>query len=101
MARLVDDRRSADLEKRLCKRRYELPDIDGYTLTYHAAIRMVARQIEIDWVREALTKPSRPGHPSGRNGTRKYVGDLAMCVVNPENRRIVTVGYGVLNAPAD
>lgn len=87
------ERRTRQLEKRLTGK-YELPDIDGYRLSYHAAVRMVARQIEFDWVREALTKPSRPNHPSG---TRKHVGDMAMCVVSEKAKVIVTVGYGNLN----
>jgi hypothetical protein len=76
---------------------YQFPLIDGYTLTYHAAIRMLARQIEFDWVRDALASPSRPGN----NGTRRHMGDYAICVVNPEQKIIVTVGYGRHNMPDD
>lgn len=67
------------------------PIIDGYRLTYHAAIRMVARRIEIDWVRDALKTAGRP-QPGNK---RKHFGDRAMVVTC--GGTIITVGYGQLN----
>ncbi|UXA19494.1 DUF4258 domain-containing protein [Mycobacterium sp. SMC-4] len=88
------DRRTRRLEAKITRSDCALPEIDGWRLSCHAAARMVARRIEIDWVREALTRPGRPNHPSG---TRKHVGDMAMCVVSEKAKVIVTVGFGSRN----
>lgn len=61
--------------------------------TRHAAIRMAARGIELDWVQEALTHGV--GRPSPQPGTRRYFGDRAMVVVDPVAKAIITVGYAV------
>lgn len=91
----VIERRTQRIEEHLASSRHApLPDIDGWRLSCHAAARIVAREIQIDWIREALTMPSRPNHPSG---TRMHVGDMAMCVVSEKEKVIVTVGYGRLN----
>ena len=88
------DRRTRRLEKRYPQSGFKFPSIAGYDITYHAAIRMLARGIDIDAAIDALKAPGRPG--SG-NGTQKHVGDYATCVVNPIEKVIVTVGYGRLN----
>lgn len=89
------DRRTRRLESKIARSDCELPTIDGWRLSCHAAARLVSRRIEIDWIREALNRPGRPNHPSG---TRKHVGDMAMCVVSEKSKVIVTVGYGTANA---
>lgn len=88
-----EDKRTEELERSLSED-FELPLIDGYTLTRHAALRMVVRRIEIDWVRDAL---AQPGRPSPQYGTLKHWGELAMAVVNHQERVIVTVGFGTEN----
>lgn len=91
----VDEQRTRLLQQRF--RGCVLPElvIDGFSVCFHARIRMAARGIELEWVAEALRGPGRPNG----SGTRKFVGDYAMCVVSPELKRIITVGYGRLNEP--
>ena len=92
----LDDKRTRLLEQRFgcCK----LPPliIGGFSVCHHARIRMAARLIEPEWVAEALLSP---GRPNGKPGTRKFLGDRAMCVVNVNEKLIITVGYGRLNDP--
>lgn len=88
-----EDRRTHRLQQQI-PAGFEPPLISGYKLTHHAALRMVVRRIEIDWVREALTAP---GRPSPVYGTLKYWGDYAMAVVDHDTRTIVTVGFGLQN----
>lgn len=90
---IPEDKRMQQLQEQLPSG-YELPVIGGYQLTNHAALRMVVRQIEIDWVRDALTEPGRPGTV---DGTQKHCGEMAMCVVDEVAKAIVTVGFGKLN----
>lgn len=87
--------RTRHLEKRLKAEKHSSPTIDGYALSDHAIARMVIRGIEVDWVRQALTQPSRPAR--SKPGTVKRVGDLASVFVDPGRKVIVTVCLGRLN----
>lgn len=91
MRKTVIERRTKALEQQFGPST-PTPLIDGHRLSYHAAIRMVARRIEIEWLCEALRRPGRP-EPGGKF---KHIGDYAMCVVG-SNKTIITVGYGLLN----
>lgn len=92
----VDEQRTKLLEQRFDRRGLRPLIIGGFEVCYHARIRMAARRIEPEWVADALRAP---GRPNSKPGTRKHLGNMAMCVVEPKTKQIITIGYGRLNNP--
>ncbi|AXN50990.1 hypothetical protein DSM43518_02069 [Mycobacterium marinum] len=92
--RAVDEQRTRLLQQRFSGCTLPALTIGGFSVCHHARIRMAARLIEPEWVLEALKMPSRP---SGSDDKRKFVGDMAMCVVDIRTKQIITVGYGRIN----
>lgn len=93
-----DDQRTHQLERQLRARAVTTPHMFGYHWTFHALARMKVRDIEPDWVADALNCPSR----SCKKGTVKHVkhiGLMASVIVNLESKTVITVGYGILNDP--
>ncbi len=91
------DQKTNRIEQQLKATKFAHLVIDGFTCTYHAMARMLARDIGIEWVQETL---SEPGRGLANNPVRKHIGPWAMCVANHDTHEIITIGYGTLGPAA-
>jgi len=64
-----------------------MPKLPRLRLSYHAQMRLVERDIDIDNVKKAITEPdSRQADPYGKTKVQKRVGDRTIVVIYSEQR---------------